>query len=119
MALQNNNVENKWVQIPLAAASAGTALSFVLSPAELIKCRLQAHGPSFYRNSWDCIQKTVQAEGLRGLTRGLGATLLCVTRLASRLLVWQALCTAKALSKSSCCAGERYRATSYSFRRMR
>ena len=65
--------------IPLSAGVAGLALSFVLSPAELIKCRLQLgstdplHGS--YKGPVDCLRHLLRTEGWRkGLWRGLGAT---------------------------------------------
>ena len=61
--------------VGVAAAVAGVALSFVLSPVELVKCRLQVHGP-LYLNPAHCVRLTVQREGWHGLTRGLGATML-------------------------------------------
>ncbi|KAL4421304.1 hypothetical protein ABPG75_010595 [Micractinium tetrahymenae] len=63
---------------PLSAAAAGCVLSFVLSPAELVKCRLQLGGTERYHaysGPLDCLRQTVQAEGLRGLMRGLGGTM--------------------------------------------
>lgn len=60
--------------VPLAAAAGGAALSGILSPVELIKCRMQVHGPR-YTSSWHCIKEVIRQEGLRGLGRGLGATL--------------------------------------------
>ncbi|KAI3423946.1 hypothetical protein D9Q98_009780 [Chlorella vulgaris] len=64
--------------VPLSAATAGAVLSAVLSPAELIKCRLQLAGTERYHTysgPIDCLRQTVQSEGLRGVTRGLGATM--------------------------------------------
>ncbi|KAL4424570.1 hypothetical protein ABPG77_009154 [Micractinium sp. CCAP 211/92] len=64
--------------VPLSAASAGCMLSFVLSPAELVKCRLQLGGTArhhSYSGPLDCLRQTVRSEGLRGLMRGLGGTM--------------------------------------------
>ncbi|PSC76045.1 mitochondrial arginine transporter BAC1 isoform X1 [Micractinium conductrix] len=64
--------------VPLSAASAGAVLSFVLSPAELVKCRLQTGTTDryhMYAGPLDCLRQTVRAEGLRGLMRGLGGTM--------------------------------------------
>jgi hypothetical protein len=54
---------------------AGICVASVLTPVELIKCRLQvqsAIGGQFikYNGPIDCIVKTIQAEGLQGLYRG-------------------------------------------------
>jgi hypothetical protein len=70
-----------------AGAGTGFCVSWVLTPIELIKCRLQVSGqpiaggppgarhPSF-NGPLSCIMQSVQAEGLRVLYRGHGATLL-------------------------------------------
>jgi solute carrier family 25 (mitochondrial carnitine/acylcarnitine transporter), member 20/29 len=64
--------------VPLSAAIAGFWLSFIVSPAELIKCRLQlgaADRAHVYTGPVDCMRQVVQSEGYRGLFRGLGATM--------------------------------------------
>lgn len=64
--------------VPASAVAAGFCLSFVISPAELIKCRMQL-GASDVAHSYagpvDAIRQVLRAEGLRGLCRGLGATM--------------------------------------------
>lgn len=67
--------------VAAAAAVAGVALSPVLSPAELIKCRLQmgaAGRPSVggtFTGPGECLRHLLRTEGPRGLTRGLSGTL--------------------------------------------
>ncbi|KAK9799797.1 hypothetical protein WJX73_010363 [Symbiochloris irregularis] len=61
--------------IALAAGSAGFILSFILSPFELIKCRMQLGVAAGYTSTHDCVRRTLQQEGLLGLTRGLGGTI--------------------------------------------
>lgn len=64
--------------IPLSAATAGFFLSFIVSPAELIKCRMQlgaADVAHSYTGPIDCIRQLIRSEGLRGLSRGLGGTM--------------------------------------------
>jgi solute carrier family 25 carnitine/acylcarnitine transporter 20/29 len=60
--------------VPFAGAGAGFALSLILGPTELLKCRLQttSHkaGPS------EILRHVIAEEGLMGLTRGLGATFI-------------------------------------------
>ena len=73
LRLQNN--EPSIVDTLVASASAGAALSFILGPVELVKCRLQLQH-AYYRSPLTCLRLTVQDEGLRGLCRGLGATLV-------------------------------------------
>ena len=70
------------LQLSMAGAGAGTVVPFVLTPVELIKCRLQVQqsmSPEFraYTGPIDCIQQTLKSEGLvKGLYKGNGATLL-------------------------------------------
>ena len=64
--------------IPVAAATAGVFLSFIVSPAELIKCRMQlgSHDVAHrYSGPIDCGRQLIKSEGVRGVMRGLGATL--------------------------------------------
>ncbi|GAB4822826.1 hypothetical protein N2152v2_009872 [Parachlorella kessleri] len=64
--------------IPLSAGTAGFFLSFVLSPAELIKCRMQLGAMDSlhsYSGPLDCLRQVVRSEGLAGLARGLGGTM--------------------------------------------
>ncbi|KAK4485245.1 hypothetical protein RD792_007875 [Penstemon davidsonii] len=62
---------------------AGAVISFILCPSELVKCRMQVQGtdsllPSLSRYSGpiDCALKTIKTEGLSGIFRGGGATML-------------------------------------------
>ncbi|KEH31024.1 substrate carrier family protein [Medicago truncatula] len=66
-----------------SAAFAGAINSFVLGPTELIKCRMQIQGTdslvpmsSRYSSPLDCALKTLQSEGVKGIFRGSGTTLL-------------------------------------------
>lgn len=64
--------------VPAAAGLAGVVLSFVLSPFELIKCRLQMGSRDVthrYNGPRHCLQHLLKTEGALGLTRGLGATI--------------------------------------------
>ena len=59
---------------------AGLTNSFVLSPIELVKCRLQIQRESaanaYYRNSWDCFNKILKEEGIRnGIFKGMLSTI--------------------------------------------
>jgi len=60
-------------QLALSGAIAGSAVSAVLTPVELIKCRIQMHA-NLYRGTFDCIFKTIRSTGLRGLYKGHAAT---------------------------------------------
>lgn len=63
----------------VAGAAAGAIQSLVCCPVELVKTRLQVQeaGPGrAYRGSLDCLAQIYWQEGLRGLQRGVGSTLL-------------------------------------------
>lgn len=70
------------LQLSLAGAGAGFGAAFVLTPVELVKCRLQvqnsmATGFRQYRGPIDVFVQTVKTEGVaRGLYRGHVSTLL-------------------------------------------
>ena len=61
---------------------AGLVNSFVLSPIELVKCRMQIQTEknlcdAYYRSSIHCFTRIAQEEGIRkGLMKGLVATIL-------------------------------------------
>ncbi len=84
----NNGKETAWVHL-CAAASAGIATGTATNPIWLVKTRLQLDKNMAekagsletrkYKNSMDCIQQTLRAEGVRGLYRGLSASYLGVT----------------------------------------
>jgi hypothetical protein len=57
--------------VAAAAAVAGVALSLVLAPVELVKCRLQM---SQYSTPAACVRDVLERHGLRGMMRGFGAT---------------------------------------------
>jgi ornithine carrier protein len=60
-------------QLSAAGAIAGMAVSAVLTPVELIKCKIQIHSKT-YKGPIDCAIKTIRATGLRGLYKGHFAT---------------------------------------------
>lgn len=72
----------------LAGSAAGLVQSFVTSPMELAKTRMQLQGQDnvhkafwqrnkvIYKNPLDCLIKAFKIEGVRGLYRGLGCTIL-------------------------------------------
>ena len=67
-------------QLLYAGVFAGFVNSFVLSPIELVKCRLQvqreSRSSSYYKGPVDCVIRIVQEEGIRnGLFKGLVSTL--------------------------------------------
>ena len=62
------------LDLSIAGAGAGAIVSFIMTPIELIKCRLQVSSQlptPLYRGSVDCLRQTVKQEGiLRGLYKG-------------------------------------------------
>ncbi|GFS88263.1 hypothetical protein NPIL_702771 [Nephila pilipes] len=74
----------------LAGSAAGLIQSFVTSPMELAKTRMQLQGQDarqakapfwqrnkiMYKNPLDCLMKAFKSEGFRGVYRGLGSTIL-------------------------------------------
>jgi len=62
-------------------AFSGAVVSFVITPVELVKCRLQVQqlvgGPKVvYTSPLDVISRTIRSEGIRGMYRGLSCTLM-------------------------------------------
>ncbi|KAL8214664.1 hypothetical protein R6Q57_004113 [Mikania cordata] len=84
-ALQGGDYSRKpepHIIIP-SAAFAGSIISFVLCPSELVKCRMQIQGtdsviPAYhkYNGPLNCAVQTVKTEGVNGLFRGGVTTLL-------------------------------------------
>ncbi|KAI7729567.1 hypothetical protein M8C21_033946 [Ambrosia artemisiifolia] len=82
-ALQGGDFNKKpepHIVIP-SAAFAGSIISFVLCPSELVKCRMQIQGtdsvvPAYrkYSGPLNCAIETVKTEGVKGLFRGGVAT---------------------------------------------
>lgn len=74
----------------MAGSAAGFVQSFVTSPMEFAKTRMQLQGQAnpkanlpfwqknkiLYKNPLDCLKKTFRSEGLFGIYRGLGCTIL-------------------------------------------
>eukprot|EP00877_Chromochloris_zofingiensis_P014259 jgi/Chrzof1/9087/Cz03g35180.t1 len=58
--------------VALAGATGGVALSVVLAPTELVKCRMQL---GHYTSPLHCLRHLLHQEGPLGLLRGFGATL--------------------------------------------
>jgi solute carrier family 25 carnitine/acylcarnitine transporter 20/29 len=53
---------------------AGFAESFMCTPVDLVKCRLQmqkeGHGLGYYKGPIDVLKKVFREEGIKGLYRG-------------------------------------------------
>ena len=58
----------------IAGSVAGGVGKVFEYPFDTVKVRLQSQGTTVYRNAWDCLQKSLRADGVvRGLYRGLSA----------------------------------------------
>lgn len=77
---QGNNepVKLSFWDISIAGSGAGAVSAFVMTPVELIKCRLQVSSQlptPQYKSMYDCIKQTVQQGGLTGFYKGHTSTL--------------------------------------------
>jgi|SaaInlStandDraft_6_1057023.scaffolds.fasta_scaffold04021_4 solute carrier family 25, member 34/35 len=70
--------------ILMASSLAGLAVTTVMQPVDIACTRVlnQPTGPQgeglYYRGAWDCLLKTLKAEGMRGLFKGWSASYLRV-----------------------------------------
>jgi solute carrier family 25 carnitine/acylcarnitine transporter 20/29 len=62
-----------------AGGFGGVCAVLVGHPFDLMKVRLQTSGPGAYSGTLDVVKKTIAADGIRGLYRGVAAPLLGVT----------------------------------------
>ena len=61
----------------MASLLSGAVTAIAVNPVDLISTRIcNNNGVEIYKNLRDCFSKTVQAEGIRGLYKGVGATYL-------------------------------------------
>lgn len=63
----------------VAGGAGGMSLVFVGHPLDTAKVRLQTAPDGMYRGMFDCMQKTVRAEGIGGLYKGMAAPLVGIT----------------------------------------
>ncbi|CAJ1013672.1 putative Mitochondrial carrier protein [Leishmania utingensis] len=67
--------QEPYLAVSVAGAAGGVVVSQVLTPAELIKCKMQIQNTlpvdeRIYKNSLDCAAVTYRRRGIRGLFRG-------------------------------------------------
>lgn len=93
----NNGKETAWIHLS-SAVVAGIVNSTVTNPIWLVKTRLQLDkskaqrgGERQYKNALDCVLKTVRAEGIRGLYRGLSASYLGVSESTLQWVLYEQL----------------------------
>ncbi|RKP09663.1 mitochondrial carrier domain-containing protein [Thamnocephalis sphaerospora] len=77
---QTLGLRNGWPAHTAASFITGVAVCCAMNPFDVVSTRVynQAHDPvtgagRLYRGPFDCLVKTVRAEGVRGLFKGLGA----------------------------------------------
>ena len=76
------NEELPWLSLAMCGAGSGAVVPLVLTPVELIKCRLQVQQSArgdfkAYKGPIDCIVRTIKEEGIsRGLYKGNVSTML-------------------------------------------
>jgi len=64
------------MQLYFAGCAGGAGMSVVLTPLDLVKCKLQASSSRIYSGPLDCAQKVVRANGVRGLFSGFTSTFI-------------------------------------------
>ncbi|PKK80059.1 mitochondrial carrier protein RIM2 [Rhizophagus irregularis] len=83
----NGGQETSWIHLS-AALIAGITTSTLTNPIWLVKTRMQLQSSSNtgssqvsikYKNSFDCVKKIIQEEGVRALYKGLSASYLGIT----------------------------------------
>ncbi len=75
--LQNRHPEEELSlgEVAWAGAGAGAAVSLIMCPTELVKCRMQSN-PSKYASAMDCARRVYAVGGGRAFLRGMNATLV-------------------------------------------
>lgn len=79
MALKDVDKSPSLLDHCLAGMGAGLVLSFVATPIEVVKARLQiqySEKTSLYKGPIDCVRKLYGENGIRGLYKGLDGCLL-------------------------------------------
>ncbi|TMW65845.1 hypothetical protein Poli38472_003610 [Pythium oligandrum] len=80
VATDNSDYELTTMDEALMGAFSGIFSATAITPAEVIKCKLQFQrgrlGKGEYSGPFDCLRKVVRQEGVPGLFRGLSALLL-------------------------------------------
>ncbi|XP_067938608.1 mitochondrial basic amino acids transporter-like [Watersipora subatra] len=96
-----------------AGAAAGFIQCAICSPMELAKIKLQSQGEGLragtrgqYTGSMDCLRKIHRLEGLRGLCRGMNATILReVPAFGAYFLTYEWICRKLTLQGQQCSTG--------------
>ena len=86
-----NRCETPLWRLYLAGGGAGFTSAFVLTPVELVKCRLQVQAqaatlaPDAYKGPIDVIKRTIASEGVKGLWKG---QMSCLAREIPGNMAW-------------------------------
>ena len=91
----NNNKETSLVHM-LSAATAGTATAMFTNPIWVAKTRIQldsslSQGERKYKNSWDALKLIVKEEGIRGLYKGISASILGLSESTIQFVTYEYL----------------------------
>jgi solute carrier family 25 protein 33/36 len=92
----NNGKEAAWVHLS-AAITAGVVTSAATNPIWVVKTRLQldknraseGHAGRKYRGAYDCLRQTIRHEGVRGLYKGLSASLLGISESSMQWVMYE------------------------------
>ncbi|KAI8855273.1 mitochondrial carrier domain-containing protein [Chytridium lagenaria] len=90
----NKGQETPFVHM-ISAISAGVATSIATNPIWLVKTRMQLQSDSMtgharkYRSSLDCLTSVVREEGVKGLYKGLSASILGLTETSLQFVLYE------------------------------
>ncbi|KAJ0175671.1 hypothetical protein K1T71_008830 [Dendrolimus kikuchii] len=92
-----------------AGGVAGTLSWILLYPIDVVKSRIQGDVINRYSSSWDCFKKSIQAEGWKCMSRGIGAVTLrafisngaCFTAVVWTERAWQRNASDRALAQGA------------------
>jgi len=89
----NHGIESSPVYLA-SAASAASATAVLTNPIWLVKTRMQLQDKSTvngYKNSVDCVRRVWKEEGIKGMYKGMGATMLGVGESTLQWLLYENL----------------------------
>lgn len=92
----NDGKEAAWVHLS-AAVTAGVVTSAATNPIWVVKTRLQldksrateGHAGRKYRGAYDCLRQTIRNEGVKGLYKGLSASLLGISESSMQWVMYE------------------------------
>lgn len=89
LAFERLNIEDSSSMRLVCGAISGAVACSACYPLDLVRTRLTVQSSGYYRGIGDCLRRIVQEEGVGGLYKGLGVSLLvCVPSLAISFSVY-------------------------------